>query len=354
MSNASLSAANLSAANLSAANLSAANLSPANLSPANLSPENSMSDICTQLHTYIDEKYNHIFATYTRNISSDISNDEFTKNYGEISQIIETHFKSITLDCLPSNRWYIHYIIHSKAYATNQSQCTVNVYDNYGDTYTFQWIRYSIGYGDDTIYKNIETINKYPLPNALINFVKTFSDVTISASQLEILGEFYHNNFMKYKDLYQTGKLIDYSDLLNKHQILSEENNKLKIDIEDASTKLVATQADINSMNVAHQTQIDELNNRIKETDAIYIDTLQQRNTDINILVGIEMKYVKLKEKHHAITDKYLRIIEKLTKENRSLRKQLASDVDYSDIDTDTNTDPDPDSDTDFRTVLSK
>ena len=110
------------------------------MSNANSSPENMMNNICTQLHTYIDEKYNDIFAIYTHNITSDISADDFTERYGAISHTIEAHFKSITLDEAPSKRWYIHYSLHFKPGGTNQTSYTVIVYDNYGDTYTFQWM----------------------------------------------------------------------------------------------------------------------------------------------------------------------------------------------------------------------
>lgn len=283
------------------------------------------------LHATIDNKYNDILDIYYNNVGSDITKEDYTDNYGSVSNIILNSWnRTIEFDVLPKNRWYIHQIINTIRHV---SSSTINYYliDNYGIIY--KNCAYHNRNGEVTYNKTIHIIGSsaYRLPNKVIDFIKTIGECSsIESINFSILGESFHNKFIQYKELYKSGKLIDYN-------ALCYANNKLMKELEDKNKIISDLQKNIDNLNIKSSADLKEKEALSKKQQEEYDNALNQMREEHNKLqekYTAELKKAsdiysadikQLEAKYKTKEDEYVDIIIKLKEERRNMRILLAT-----------------------------
>jgi hypothetical protein len=307
-------------------------------------------DAFTSLQSEMDNKYKELYNTLINNICIDICKDEFTPNYGSISNEIWYQPKDSkgydgkkeVFDELPKGKWYIHYLYYVKGELRSTVCHNLIAIDNYGNTYNKGWSNYNTGWGDNPLQYPIQIINnnKYPLPNKIIDYIKTIKNGHgfIDSTAFNIIGEFFHNKFIQYKDLYISGKLKDYEEIYNKNISMSKKIIDQENEIINKNKIISIIQKELDETIINNQTNIINITNEIVNKNKIIedkINELNEQNKDIEThkeyinsqadeIEENKNTLIVLKNKYNNKKDTYLKIIEKLTKENRSLRKQIA------------------------------
>jgi hypothetical protein len=308
---------------------------------SSLTPDATFKEFIDNLHKTIDNKYNDILDIYYNNVGGDISKDDYIDNYGSISNIVSTtHGITLEFPILPTNRWYIHHIMNIKSMESGASY-KYYLIDNYGIIYKKEgWINRSGGYNNDMWGKQHATIgnSSYRLSNSAIDFIKTIGECSsIESINFKLLGEAFHNKFIQYKDLYKSGKLMNYTNI-------QDANNKLQIELEEKKKIISDLEKNIDNLNKNNIKELNEKANlaqKQKEDYEVIISQLKEDNDKLKYQYSIELKKAseayssdikELEVKYKVKEDEYVDIIIGLKEERRNMRILLAttSTTDYA------------------------
>ena len=261
---------------------------------------NFMDDIFTQFNTKMKEMYDKKLLEHQNNISYNLS-DGYEKDYGLIKTVFDTFITNID-----KNRYAIHKLEFTNLTGNMNDTCRscMLVFDNYGDYYC-------VGKDHCDRYGKPEYIQcgelHYILPNILIDMIKEFkTDNTVDMEpqmyrmmELDLIGyrkvydkllknikkiaEDYYKRFTKYKSLYESGKLINYNELLEQNEKLNKDNLEKDKKIKYLEKKNENIDNDIFEQNeiekIKLQSENDHLMNTIAELTSKLDEEREQNKT---------------------------------------------------------------------------
>jgi hypothetical protein len=153
----------------------------------------------------------------------------------------------------------------------------------------------------------------------VIDFIKTIGECSsIESINFSILGESFHNKFIQYKELYKSGKLMDYNALYNK-------NNTLTKELEDKNKIISDLQKNIDNLNIKSSADLKEKEGLSQKQKEDYDYALNQMKEEHNSHVN------KLKEEDNKLREKYLEEHNKL-QEKYTAELKKTSDIYSADI----------------------
>lgn len=146
--------------------------------------------IFTDIRGRVESEYQHHLTTHVNSIVA----DQFTENYGEITWSPSAFHPKLKLPKPLPGRWWIHarnIDIHAYGY-------TVTIYDNYGQCFSR---KINTPYNNDSNNfsnekQEVDSNYKYPLPNSIIDFVKSQGTLA-HLRNLHILADTFHTSMVK-------------------------------------------------------------------------------------------------------------------------------------------------------------
>uniref|UniRef100_A0A6C0ED25 Uncharacterized protein n=1 Tax=viral metagenome TaxID=1070528 RepID=A0A6C0ED25_9ZZZZ len=326
-----------------------------------------------------NKEYSRLVTQYQSDITHKISNDDYTERYGEIEDCEEVQLFKKEMP----ERWLIHkiecradkYPEDARAKGNHRLQQTIIdtvIIDNFGQCYMSQLDINYVRNDPYPTYVEKRTINQtfcftrtnyVALPNALINLIKNeyktkYYKTSIPYSHTDYInptsitdGDFiklivevakhYSDRFTKYKSLYESDKLKEYQECVEKETEHKKIISKLKDDIEILTAKIESQEKII--------TEKTEMNNILTQEAGKNVAKIAELQKQINQQVHFIYNYQKhikeLETQHHSWrettrslnvkrekelvekNDKYADTIVKLNNEIKSLKRQLADAI---------------------------
>ncbi len=269
-----------------------------------------LNTIFAELRAKIDESYDDYMAQHDEYLSSGLNKEEYTPKYGQIGNVIDMEGNSKYIWAVPKGRWFVHMVKDERRDDANNALFVYMMYDNYGCTYTRR-IQYSYN-GRNHIYTQLNVggtfddearsaEGKYPLPNAVIDFVKRLpTDATmfpyVTCANIGALVKHYYAKFIEdlqrkkafteedYKKAVQRAvdfekAAVDYSEKVRELQRSGEEKDaKLKRSDDDLKMK--------NQQTVDLVAELERLHERLRGVDEESVRVLERERDELAGRVG--------------------------------------------------------------------
>jgi hypothetical protein len=282
----------------------------------------AIKNVVDDFQKQINKIYSEKMQEHVENISYKLNSRGYIENYGKITHIhkqLRCSNKKSKNNSIPEpdikvpemeNGYFIH-ICCEQNYTGNERGTVSNYFmiDNYGIAYIIHQKKHPTKPQFQTSefdkfencsvshLKNNNDIKNYPLPNILIDFIKNTpcihyinncndgSQFINFLNNIHMLSRNYYENFTKYRTLYESGKLEEYDDLMQK---TSGEKNEQIIELK----KIIADQK------TAHDELLfshEQLQNKCDKNDKKIIelmkanDELQQKNATFKDLLTTKL-----------------------------------------------------------------
>lgn len=284
-----------------------------------------IDDMFSTIKAKIDEEYSRIMTTFHKDISTNLSTNDFTEGYGMVD--LEAPGKQHKFTTHPKDGWFI-YILENTIYIGDFNRSPSIFIDNYGNYYR-----------DDNTNLIEYKIDKSPyrFPNFLIDnlilflkdarqiyalhrcYERTYFNEALVKQHLQIfqnLAKEYHNKFVIYKDLFNGNKLKEYTELIREKDIEKEKN----ILLEEKHTELTKENKKQYDILIKEKNELDEKYKIIIEDKDRKI-ALKETRAQL-ILEHSEFLEEKIKELEKEHEDEYI-IYDELYDKHEKQTKEL-------------------------------
>ncbi len=291
----------------------------------------------SSIRSKIDEEYSRIMFTFHQDISTNLSSDDFTEDYGKVDL---KYFKKH-----PEGGWFIYEFCSYNSFDANCGRSSKHIaIDNYGNIYTN-----NNNYGSLTEEFKIDNL-LYNFPNFLIDNFKLLNKSNTSNTHIikpyieqslkeqilvfQNLAKEYHNKFVIYKHLFNGNTLKEYTELVEEKEKEIISKNKLS----EHNKKLVEREEElVNKYNILsdkYNKLIDNLNEFEEYSNNLDIcnNKLQQQHTQLeeNIKQLKEQhvkEIIKIRLENNKVNEenkKYIETISVLNEKIFQLKKHIA------------------------------
>jgi len=278
----------------------------------------SIKTVVDDFQKQIDKIYSEKMQEHVENISYKLNSKGYIENYGKITHIhkqLRNINKKNKHNSIPEadvkvpemeDGYFIH-VLCEQIYTGNEKGTVSNyhIIDNYGIAYIIRQKMHPTKPSIQTCefdkfencsishLKNNNNIKNYPLPNVLIDFIKNTPSIHYIyncndgskfinfLNNVHILSQNYYENFTKYKSLYESGKLTEYDDLMQKTS--GEKNERInELEREKAEQKQIHDELLFNYEKLQQKCSecnetirdLTKANNELHQTNATFKDLL--------------------------------------------------------------------------------
>lgn len=270
-----------------------------------------INEIFEKISNKISDLYNEQLIEHRRNISYNLSTG-YTENYGKIETKYDQHIKKYD-----ESRYAVHIMyLDVLPYDGNNASTECVVFDNYGSYYRI----HCDYFGTIDKLQNISNKENYMLPDILIDLLKSveyMKDTNLKCLTQDFekfidgihhVSKMFYEKFTKYNSLYESGKLLDYDELLDKI-----DNNEIAYEnkIRELEYELIKKNEIINVLTNEKKCYETVDINEIYELKN-HIDILIRENKSLKTQIDENKNIIEKYDKINKLNSKYKELIDEL------------------------------------------